>query len=191
METKANWESDLQNHKARIRETLDSLGLSISEEFVPFSQSRNKDEKQPSLNWIVTVLHNGREILKTDYMAGMAHCPGYKAGMRPTLYNMALIEYETEQGYPAYRPHESSPPTRKPKSQPIKPDAVDLFYSLSRDSDVLDYAGFEDWAFNFGYDTDSRKAESIYRECLEIALKLRAAIGDDGLKTLMTAFEDY
>lgn len=59
------------------------------------------------------------------------------------------------------------------------------------DSDVLESSGFEEWASNFGYETDSRKADSIYRACLEIALKLKAVIGNDGLEQLRLAFQDY
>lgn len=42
-----------------------------------------------------------------------------------------------------------------------------------------------------GYDPDSRKAEAIYKACLEIALKLRNALGEDGLAKLREAAQDY
>jgi hypothetical protein len=61
----------------------------------------------------------------------------------------------------------------------------------SRDSEVIDHPNFESWASEIGYDADSRKAESIYRACLEIALKLRSALGDRGLKELREACQDY
>jgi hypothetical protein len=59
------------------------------------------------------------------------------------------------------------------------------------DSDVFNYSSFEEWASTFGYDADSRKGESIYRTCLDIALKLRNAIGEDGLQKLREACQDY
>lgn len=74
---------------------------------------------------------------------------------------------------------------------PPQPDPVDVLYSLVMDSDVLNYGTFEYWASEFGYDADSRSAESTYRACLETALKMRAAIGDAGMETMKTAFEDY
>jgi hypothetical protein len=52
--------------------------LDIVSTFVPFSQSRNKTEKTPSLNWRVTLRRDGREVLTTDYSAGCAHAPSYK-----------------------------------------------------------------------------------------------------------------
>lgn len=179
---------------------IDQLGLSIRTEFVPFSQSRNaKLDAKPSdrsLNWRVTlakrwVNDNGdnrySDVLTTDYSAGIGHCPSYRQGMRWTLENAAAIEFETERGRraPAYR---SLNPIG---GKPIMPDPVDVIASLARDSDVLDYAGFEQWADEFGYDPDSRKAESTYRACLQIALQLRNGLGEQALSELREAAREY
>ena len=71
------------------------------------------------------------------------------------------------------------------------PDSLDVLSCLVSESDAIDSPAFDDWASNFGYDTDSRKAESVYRACLETGLKLRAAVGDSGLTKLREAFQDY
>ena len=141
---------------AQINELLSDMGLSRALKFVPFSQSRNASEKYPSLNWKVTLQHNGREVLTTDYMQGCAHARSYKQGDN-TVRRDQMVREECETGRNA--------PT---------PDLRDIVYSLVMDSDVIDYPSFEEWASNFGYETDSRKAEAIYRACLDIALKLRA-----------------
>lgn len=171
---------------------VESLGLTIESVFVPFSQSRNKGEKQPSLNWRVTVKHNGAFVLETDYMAGSGHCPS--ANHKDRKEQPLMVAYECEHGFRALgvrwgRDAEAYGAANVKNA--ILPDALDVLASLAMDSDVLDMGGFEDWASNFGYDTDSRKAESIYRACLDIALKLRAALGDTGLQTLRNAFEGY
>jgi hypothetical protein len=45
-----------------------------------------------------------------------------------------------------------------------KPTAADVLLSLSMDIVGLkDSANFEDWAANYGYDSDSREAEKIFR----------------------------
>lgn len=75
--------------------------------------------------------------------------------------------------------------------QPILPDARDVFHSLVMDFSVLDSGGFENWVGDYGYDTDSRTAESTYRLCLDLALKMRAGIGEAGLETLRDLFTDY
>jgi len=159
---------------------ISELGLSIRAEFVPFRHSRNAKEKMKSLNWFVTVEHKGRAVLRTDYMAGQAHCPAYSAkglGPRDCVMRATAISEECERGVS--------------HGKKILPDTLDVFYSLVMDASVLDSGSFESWAGDFGYDTDSRSAEATYRACLDTALKLRAVIGDEGLRTLQTAFEGY
>ena len=227
MENNNDWRAEAAAKKAAIAATLESLKLTVAAVFVPFSQSRNKAEKSPSLNWRVTVKRDGRDVLTTDYMAGIAYCPGYSvktvpatfqahgyknASGRPypgttsayrsatpheivSQYRDALCAAECESGFPMeIDPWDRSTKNtfkRKPKAPAIVPDPVDVLYSLTMDSGALNYGTFEDWASEFGYDTDSRSAESAYRACLETALKIRAAIGDAGMETLKTAFEDY
>lgn len=205
-----------------------ALGLTVESVFVPFSQSRNKDAETPNLNWRVTIKRNGRDVLTTDYSAGLAHAPGYKAKAIP--HNFTPRGYRTRKAGGGYTYRQASPgealaqyrdglvraecetgkemrlgkwgqnpafetiggrPGSSAKNRAIEPNPVDVLYSLTMDSDVLDSGGFEEWAANFGYDTDSRKAESIYHACLEIALAMRAALGAEGMEQLQTAFEDY
>jgi len=186
--------------KLKVLETARALGLTVEAEFVPWSKSRNKDERatdwsgkptkrpQRSLNWKVTLKRGDREILTTDYGAGTAHCPGYRQGDN-SVDQARLIEYETEVGLMGFI---GASGVLLPKGgRKIVPDTADVIASLARDSDVLDAAGFEEWASDLGFDTDSRKAEAIYRACLEIALKLRAAIGEDGLTKLREAASEY
>lgn len=157
-------------------------GLTVEAVFVPWSMSRNKDEKRPSLNWVVALKKGGRTIVSTDYMAGEAHCPSFKLQSRRTVDQDNTIKAECETGRGRTGPH---------RIKRILPKPEDVVHSLIMDADVLEYATFEDWAASFGYETDSRKAEAIYRACLEIALKLRNGLGEATLAALRTAFEDY
>ena len=79
----------------------------------------------------------------------------------------------------------------KSKHQIPRPDIKDVLYSLILDSNVLNYPEFEEWASDCGYETDSRKAESIYRDCLKNALKMRGSLGESLLAQLSEAFQDY
>lgn len=162
------------------------LGLTMEAKFIPWSKSRNAGEKPHSLNWLVTIKRNGRDVLTTDYMAGSGHCPSYQQGNSNACRAMA-IDAECETGY-AHRIDSMNP--RRTNEQ-IMPKFADVLHSLASDSDVLDCGGFEEWAENYGMDTDSRKAEATYRACLEIALKLRAGIGEQGLATLREACQNY
>lgn len=217
---------------SHIVAALADLKLTVKSAFVPFSQSRNRDEKRDgrtvySLNWKVTLVRDGRDVLTTDYGAGIAHAPGY-AETRPhssfqapdyrnasgkpfagttsqyrkatpaealNFYREAVAAAECESGFPMeldpYGRGSRNVFRRKPKGEAIQPDPLNVVYSLIMDAGVLDHGGFESWAGDFGYDVDSRSAESTYRACLDIALQLRAAIGEAGIAALQTAFEDY
>lgn len=191
-------------------------GITVESVFIPFSQSRNantKDERgNPvySLNWRVTVKRNGRDILETDYSAGVAHCPGYKVKVSPLFKQPAkhwiplITQWECENGFHAefkgwneFKPKLFRVPpipggeVWRTERKRIEPEAANVIHSLLSDCGVLDNATFEDWASEFGYDPDSRKAESIYRDCLAIALRMRAGLGESILAELTEAARDY
>ena len=166
-----------------------SAGLTITSTFIPFSQSRNKDSKNLSLNWRVTLLHNGKPILTTDYMAGIAHAPASKLSIKDvggpnSLMRHGLLQREVETGRSTFS-------TIRPSGEPILPDEEEVIACLLNECDTLDYASFEDWAAEIGYDPDSRSAEKIYRQCLEHSLALRAALGDTLLAELREVARDY
>lgn len=179
--------------REKLTAAINAAGLCIRSKFVPFSQSRRKDDKYPSLNWHVTLLRGTKEVITTDYMSGSAHCPAYK---NPSLFpgdKKAVDKYTTDK-----RIAEECETGRatwnnfsRGCGRKIEPDPVNVIWCLIGDCDVLDAGSFEDWAAECGYDTDSRSAEKTYRDCLEIALKLRAVLGDDTLRTLRDAGKDY
>lgn len=158
-----------------MQQIIEQLGLTTKSRFIPYSQSRNAGGAQPSLNWEVTVLKDGKPIATVDYMAGLGHCPSYKYPL--TVAKLQAVDRQCETG--TYR------------GRKINPDAVDVLASLAMEADVIDYASFEDWAESFGYDPDSREAEKVYNACMDTALKLRSALGDDGLNQLKEAANDH
>jgi len=192
-------------------------GITVKSEFVPYSKSRNAETKDErgnpvySLNWKVTLQRNGRDVLTTDYSAGMGHCPSYNKkaptswDRPPRYWQAAICAWECENGFeatmkPFFRDFTKRQGARsqadiesnRPRVFfPIEPKQADVVHSLILDSSVLDSGGFEEWASEFGYDTDSRKAESIYRACLEIALKVRSGLGESVMSALRDATQDY
>lgn len=58
------------------------------------------------------------------------------------------------------------------------PKMQDVLNTIFLDSSALDES-FKDWASNYGYDTDSRKAERIFKACKRNAQRLRVALGAD------------
>jgi hypothetical protein len=73
----------------------------------------------------------------------------------------------------------------------VHPKAEDIMFSLLMDGEAADYTCFEEWADCYGYNHDSIKDHNIYQECLKIGLTLRAKLGDELIKQLREAFQDY
>lgn len=65
-----------------------------------------------------------------------------------------------------------------------RPDLVDVLGCLLSDASALDHSSFEDWANEFGYDTDSRKAARTYNACVQTGVELREILGIDRFNTL-------
>lgn len=176
--------------KSELVELIGNLELAVIPKFVPCSQSRNAGEKMPSLNWKITLQCRGRDLFTVDYNAGMGHAPSYKNWKSggSALQHDAIV-FECENGRPARIAPGGT--VYADARQTILPDTIDVIYSLVSDADAIEYPSFEDWASNFGYEPDSRKAEKIYRQCLEIGLALRSALGEANLLKLREAFQDY
>lgn len=67
-----------------------------------------------------------------------------------------------------------------------EPEAAEVLDCLASDSAGLENnPSFEDWAEEYGYDADSRKAEKTYQACLEQAEKLKAFLGADAFEELL------
>lgn len=61
-----------------------------------------------------------------------------------------------------------------------EPQAADVLDCLASDAAGVENAGdFEDWASEYGYDTDSRKAERIYKNCKRAANRLYKFLNSD------------
>jgi hypothetical protein len=174
-----------------LRQAIADASITLTAVFVPYSQAekREGDSRQlPTLNWQVTILHNGRTILTTPYSAGCAHCPAYKRDL-PKYEKGIAVAYECENGKRAS--HVSSGGHVSPSTRSILPDVADVMYCLLSDANALNARDFKDWAGNCGYDTDSIKALETYRACLDVGLKLRNGLGDELFRTLQTAAQDY
>lgn len=69
------------------------------------------------------------------------------------------------------------------KSKPIPPEINGVLECLR--NDVVPFGtNFEDWCGDLGYETDSRKAESTFRACLDSTAKLVRLPGVEGVEEL-------
>lgn len=172
-------------------ETLEAavaaLGLEYTAQFVPWSMSRGVKPKPGvhdySINWRVRIARDGRALV-TDYTQGIGHLP-FKVPCRITADVAEEVKRACESGRAPGKVGSYLAPKLRP------PLLRDVLYSLAADAEALNYSRFEEWADAYGYDADSRKAEATYKECLRLALELRAVLGDEDLKKLQEATQDY
>lgn len=174
----------------KIERAAEQLGLTMTAEFIPWSQSSRKGEKNPSLNWKVSLAKTGRVFLDTDYTAGIGRCPSYKPGPM-TVVQKEVFRLECEQGKACFYADGMGRAMSRSGEKTILPRLADVIYSLVSIAEAIDYPTFEEWADTFGYESDSRKAEATYRAHLDIGLRLHSAIGDSGLSLLREACQDY
>lgn len=112
-------------------------------------------------------------------MQGVGFIPGYKRSFQLTVDEVEEEKRASERGL--YGRFKKLP----------APELKDVLYSLIIDSNVLDYDSFESWASDFGYDTDSRKAEAIYKEALRQSLQFKQLLDPKKLDELKELFQDY
>jgi len=99
------------------------------------------------------------------------------------LWNVTLLykgrsfktEFKCGLGHVTYK----NPPHAGTGAKPRPPTVADVLSSLCSDARGVDRTTFEDWCSEFGYDTDSRRAEKIYHLCVETNAKLHAFLSED------------
>lgn len=163
---------DLSPKEAReaLRERMHELGVTFAFVYSPIENAQTIPRKELGLRWTYTLVVRGEAKQSDTFTMGIAHCPSYdqREGTSWSVdYDKTIrSEVATGKSYKGYR-------------KPIpNPDPVEVFRCLLDEAQTLDHPGFESWAREFGYDTDSRKAEKIYHSCLRTALVLRASFGD-------------
>lgn len=196
---------DAATCNAAIDATIKRYVLTFHYTHVPFLESRPwlrkleeaKKVRNPNpqprwrdlhVEFSVEVRRAGRALLTALYTDGhvsngWVQKPGVFA--KPSLLDFELAWQSVTTGY-----------AREGKSyrlgtKRLRPSDRDVLASLVGDADVLNYSSFEEWASRTGFNTDSRKDEAYYRECLEIARALRNSIGDAGLAEFQQLYEGY
>lgn len=120
-------------------------------------------------------------------------------------YRVKIGAYETDfhQGLglrgPAPKPTDGGPAPRsgtlmhaqlEAQRKPIPPTAAAVLYCLLSDMEAIDQS-FTDWASDFGYDTDSRKALATYEACCDIGRELRKVFTPTQRADLRGLLQDY
>ena len=169
---------------ALYAEAID-LGLSL-ETGQPAAEIR--EEKWLCISYPVTLKRGGSVIHPSRYSIGSGHVPPIKKSKRDQtqlsgftggsgvfwtiqrkgwriIPNMSCEE-DREEGLAMMQ--------KQAKRCKIKPKLADVLHSFLMDGQpAFDAYTFEEWAKEYGYNEDSRKAESIFQECLKTGDNLR------------------
>lgn len=155
--------------------------MNVTFEYVPSTYDPRDKESFQGIKWKYTVATDIGSF-SGEYTQGIGHLP--KAwGLVPqngrfSISQLQALNDTLRSGY-RYRIETT---VRKPTNQRIpEPAADDLLYCLFSDADALNYT-FDEWADNYGYDTDSRKAEAIYNACRQVGLDLLRVLGPAGFE---------
>ncbi len=104
--------------------------------------------------WVVDILYDRRHFA-VPYRMGLGHC---SKARKEDSQVMTVLHGETVYVY--------------------APELADVLDCLQSDARAGGHARFEDFADEFGYDSDSRKAEKVYQACRVSAGRMRTLLGD-------------
>lgn len=116
-----------------------------------------------ALNWHGTDVTGGHLTTDGDNWTHYAWAVHFAPPGKPTV----SLNYKCGTGHVTKTKSRFIPP------RPIPPKPAEVLACYCRDFEDSDCA-FDEWAGNYGYDTDSRKALATYESCRAAGPKLRA-----------------
>lgn len=144
-----------------------SLGIKTTITGGGYAERREKPEDKPwaHFRWACEAERKGKIAHFDDYKTGVGHA--VFQDLRPPMSEGFTVKERAKNGtFHLF----TLPGTRAAAARYLKPsppDAADILGSYARDFiDAHDAGCFEEWASNYGYDTDSRSAEERYQACL-------------------------
>lgn len=170
-----------------IKEFIKENGLEMTAVQVESRPDKTDDEWQ-GFHWKVEI-KNGDRKMSIHYTMGLAHCK-YQPMNRVEL-NKHIGHYvnrelqvraieDLEKNLWRMKEYQIQELMQKYgiKRVPNAPELSDVLDCLASDSSGVENArDFNDWAADYGYDEDSRKAEKIYNQCVEQRRELRDLLG--------------
>lgn len=131
--------------------------------------------KDDQFHWLCELRKGGKTVYTGQYSAGLAHCTkAPKHGM--AVYKVPMNAKIAR----TFKPFGSlSVADTEGFVIPTAPTLKQYLYCLQSDANVGEYLLFEDFASEFGYDEDSRKAEAVWRACQKIRGGLMKILGSD------------
>ncbi len=148
------------------------------------------DYAHPRLKYALTMLRNNKHVWTGPFTLGTAgvKLPLYNARFQSFLTTLQLRPYAVFSNHTQWAAMYQALATE----QKIRPKPADVVHCLLMDGSAhFDAQTFEDWCADLGMDTDSRKAEAMYRECDATGKAFARAFTAAELSSLREAFQDY
>lgn len=170
---------------------LQELGFSLE---ILSGPTGDVTDKWVNIAYTVRLNWNGRAILETPYKLGVGHVTlpdKPPTGWTGDEISMLLAWQRKPSADFVDKELQARVAAKLAKQQKVVPTLSGVLYGLLSDgSAFFDAVSFEEWASEFGYDPDSRKAEAIYRQCDAIGRKL-SKIPADKLSAAREVLADY
>lgn len=167
-----------------IAEYIERHGITMTAE--PATHNPNMSDWDKDANhWLCTFKRGDRE-LSTPYSQGSAH---------RTVTRQAMLQFagcipegwKTGERMPqGFGGRTLAVAEAERLCKPTEPDAANVLDCLASDAAGIENArSFEDWAGEYGYDEDSRKALDTYLLCQAQAAKLSQFLGAEAFQALL------
>lgn len=170
--------------RTQVAEILKAAGVTFTAHYTG-ATTRDKWECD---SWACSFVVNGRGE-RFDFYTGLGHrAEATKDAKLRVSYGFQRLNENDRKGLTSYgrRYLAEVEKLRKPQA----PHAADVLHSLILDSSAVGQS-FDSWCSDFGYDTDSRKAENIYRACQQNADKLTRVFNAEQREAIATTLQDY
>lgn len=150
---------DYEIARDEAKALFDSLKLKVSIGF-PVGNTR---DNWPNISYAVNFADNRSEF-STEYHLGTGHVKWTIAYATAPNFVTAFIEAKKRNPNASFKDKgaEARAAAWLAAKQNVKPEPWAVLAAVCRDSLDAHGQSFEDWAANYGYDSDSRKAETIY-----------------------------
>lgn len=178
-----------------VQQILDTVALEVLEG--PTAKVETDDrEPWPCVAYKLRLMRDGREIMTFPYRFGVGHFKPTKAEVdrafgslcgpfAADLQHMIATRFSKHFFNPKDKQLEADSAVWVAKLRKHAPTVADVLPALLMDGAAfMDAQTFEDWAADFGYDEDSRKAERDYHTCDATGRKLAGSFSSDELDAL-------
>jgi len=192
----------VENKETELAKALNAIGFSLETISGPrgvLESATTKDGKPwQCLRYSVLLKFNGREIIETNFSFGIGHVnisavkvppstiiPGWpndEAGFLAVWQRKPNANFTDKE-------MQLRVAQRLARLQKLNPTLPSVLYSLLSESTAYGQT-FEDWCGDLGYDTDSRKAEEIFKACESTGRKL-SKIDGNAIERARELLQDY